>query len=95
MAESKGTTDKTAGGSEAKPVEGPAPGVMSPGASSDPAFKDDPAQGLDPTKVVGTFAEQPDPNDERGAPLPNVPEGVKEAPADDEPNAPAIGDGSQ
>lgn len=29
---------------------------------------------IDPTKVVGTYAEQPDPNAARPAPQPNVPE---------------------
>lgn len=70
---------------------GPVEGVMSPHASSDAAFKDDPGQDLDPTKVVGTWAEQPDPNADRPAPQPVVPPGVNKAPADDEPGAPAIG----
>lgn len=67
---------------------------MNPHASQDPAI-DDGNENIDPTKVVGTYAMQPDPNDERPAPLPNVPEGVHKAPKDDEPGAPAIGDGSQ
>jgi hypothetical protein len=61
-----------------------------PAQSQDPALPDTYGD-LDPTKVVGTYAEQPDPNDERPAPLPNVPEGVKEAPADDADDAKAVG----
>lgn len=67
-----------------------------PSASQDPNITDRPEiLDLDPTKVVGTYAMQPDPNDDRPAPLPNVPAGAKEAPAADEPGTPAIGDGSQ
>lgn len=65
----------------------------SPAASQDPNLPDQP--DLDPTKVVGKYAMQPDPNDDRPAPQPNVPEGAKEAPADDEPGTPAIGPGVQ
>jgi len=49
---------------------------------------------IDPTKVVGTYAEQPDPNAKRPAPQPNIPEGVHKAPKDDEPGAGAIGTGA-
>lgn len=86
---------KAADKPDAKPDEqSPAELAANPHASTDPAFKDDPGQELDPTKVVGTYAMQPDPNAARPAPTPNVPPGVHEAPADDEPGAPAIGDGS-
>lgn len=48
-------------------------------------------QDLDPTKVVGKYAMQPDPNDDvPGPPPPNIPAGVKEAPADDVPGTPAV-----
>lgn len=71
------------------PDESGAP--LSPHASQDPNIPDDEYAELDPTKVVGTYAMQPDPNDERPAPQPVVPPGVNKAPADDEPGAPAIG----
>jgi hypothetical protein len=67
------------------------PAPVNPSASQDPNLPDGP--DLDPTKVVGTYAEQPDPNADRPAPGPNVPPGVNKAPKDDEPGAPAIGDG--
>jgi hypothetical protein len=70
-------------------------GIQNPFVSGDPNIDDDQYKDLDPTKVVGTYAEQPDPNDEKGAPLPNVPKGVKKAPADDDPDAGAIGEGKQ
>lgn len=66
-----------------------------PSASQDPNIPDGPEADLDPTKVVGTYAMQPDPNADRPAPLPNVPPGAKKAPADDKPGTPAIGDGKQ
>lgn len=69
-------------------------GVFNPHTSEDPAIADDAYAKLDPTKVVGTYAEQPDPNADRPAPQPNVPPGVKKAPADDEQGAPAIGEGA-
>jgi hypothetical protein len=68
-------------------------GISNPWASGDPAIDDDSVTGLDPTKVVGTYAEQPDPNADRPAPLPNVPKGVNKAPKDDAPDAGAIGEG--
>jgi hypothetical protein len=64
--------------------------AANPHASQDPNIPDGPEAELDPTKVVGTYAMQPDPNDERPAPLPNIHPGVHEAPADDEPGTPAI-----
>jgi hypothetical protein len=66
-------------------------GVTNPYDSGDPNVPDE-YKDLDPTKVVGTYAEQPDPNDERPAPLPNVPKGVKKAPSDDADDAGAIGE---
>lgn len=69
-------------------------GLFNPHASDDPAIADDPYANLDPTKVIGTYAEQPDPNADRPAPLPNIPAGVKKAPADDAPGAGAIGEGA-
>jgi hypothetical protein len=74
-------------------AESPAP--TNPHASQDPNIPDGPEADLDPTKVVGTYAMQPDPNDDRPAPQPNIPKGVREAPADDEPGAGAIGEGKQ
>jgi len=71
----------------------PAEGVANPWASADPSHQDDRLEGLDPTKVVGDWAEQPDPNTERPAPGPNVPKGVKKAPADDAPDAASVGEG--
>jgi hypothetical protein len=71
------------------PQESPAP--TNPHESQDPALPDGP--DLDPTKVVGTYAMQPDPNADKPAPQPNVPPGAKKAPADDKPGTPAIGDG--
>jgi hypothetical protein len=68
-------------------------GISNPYASEDPALKDDALENLDPTKVVGNYAEQPDPNSKRPAPLPNIPEGVNKAPKDDADDAGAIGDG--
>lgn len=65
--------------------------AQNPHASQDPAIPDGPEAELDPTKVVGTHAMQPDPNADRPAPQPVVPPGVHKAPADDEPGAPAIG----
>lgn len=67
--------------------------VVNPHASADPNIPDGPEAELDPTKVVGTYAMQPDPNADRPAPLPNVPPGAQKAPADDKPGTPAIGDG--
>lgn len=67
---------------------------LNPHVSQDPNLPDE-YQELDPEKVVGTYAMQPDPNDERPAPQPNVPEGVNKAPADDEPDAKAIGSGEE
>lgn len=64
--------------------------AANPFASQDPNIPDDKYAELDPTKVVGTYAMQPDPNDDRPAPLPNIHPGVNEAPADDEPGTPAI-----
>lgn len=65
--------------------------VMNPHATEDALLADtDPYADLDPTKVVGTYAEQPDPNDERPAPQPNIHPGVNKAPAADEPGTPAI-----
>jgi hypothetical protein len=61
------------------------PAPVNPSASQDPNLPDGP--DLDPTKVVGTYAEQPDPNADKPAPLPNVPPGVNKAPKDDEPGA--------
>lgn len=66
-------------------------GGANPHASQDPNIPDGPEADLDPAKVVGTYAMQPDPNADRPAPTPVVPPGVNEAPADDEPGAPAIG----
>ena len=66
---------------------------VNPHASQDPNLPDGP--DLDPTKVVGDYAEQPDPNSSKPAPLPNVPKGVKKAPADDAPDAGAIGEGKK
>ncbi len=68
-------------------------GITNPFASGDPNHEDEKLEQLDPTKVVGDYAEQPDPNSDRPAPLPNVPEGVNKAPKDDKPDAGAIGDG--
>jgi hypothetical protein len=68
-------------------------GIQNPWASGDPAIDDDSVKNLDPTKVVGDYAEQPDPNSKKGAPLPNIPEGVNKAPKDDAKDAGAIGDG--
>jgi hypothetical protein len=65
--------------------------AANPHASQDPNIPDGPEADLDPAKVVGTYAMQPDPNADRPAPTPVVPPGVKKAPADDEPGAPAIG----
>jgi hypothetical protein len=62
-----------------------------PSQSQDPNLPDGP--DLDPTKVVGRYAMQPDPNDEKGAPQPNVPPGAQKAPKDDKPGTPAVGDG--
>lgn len=85
--------DRTADSPSADAPSGAEQGIMNPHQTTDPNHPD--LYGdLDPTKVVGTYAMQPDPNDERPAPLPNVPPGVNVAPADDEPGAPAIGDGS-
>ena len=70
-------------------------GVHNPFVSDDPNIDDDNLKNLDPTKVVGDYAEQPDPNSDKPAPLPNVPEGVHKAPKDDEPGAGAIGAGDQ
>ena len=60
-------------------------GIQNPHISGDPNIDDDNYADLDPTKVVGTYAMQPDPNKDRPAPLPNIPKGVNQAPADDEP----------
>jgi hypothetical protein len=69
-------------------------GVQNPWASGDPAHQSDKLDALDPTKVVGTYAEQPDPNDDvPGPPPPNVPKGVNKAPKDDDEGAGAIGEG--
>lgn len=68
--------------------------TTNPHASQDPNIPDGPEAELDPTKVVGTYAMQPDPNADKPAPLPNVPPGVNKAPKDDEAGAPAIGDGN-
>ena len=69
-------------------------GVQNPYVSGDPNIDDDKYKDLDPQKVVGTYAEQPDPNDDvPGPPTPNVPKGVNKAPKDDEPGAGAIGAG--
>jgi hypothetical protein len=68
-------------------------GVPNPHVSADPSIDDEKYADLDPTKVVGRYAMQPDPNDDRPAPRPNVPEGVNEAPKDDDPDAGGIGDG--
>jgi len=69
-------------------------GIRNPHLSEDPNIDDERYRHLDPTKVIGTWAEQPDPNADRGAPLPNIPEGVKKAPADDaEPKSDAPGAG--
>lgn len=78
------------------PAESPASASpTNPHQTLDPTLAEtDPYADLDPTKVVGTYAMQPDPNDDRPAPLPNLHPGMKEAPADDEPGTPAIGDGS-
>jgi HK97 family phage major capsid protein len=70
-------------------------GIQNPYVSGDPNIDDEKLKNLDPTKVVGDYAEQPDPNSDKPAPLPNVPEGVNKAPKDDKPGAGAIGDGSQ
>ena len=70
-------------------------GVQNPHVSGDPQIDDDKYADLDPTKVVGDYAMQPDPNSDRPAPLPNVPEGVNKAPKDDKPDAGAIGAGDQ
>lgn len=64
--------------------------VHSPYGSADPAFAEENAD-LDPTQVVGRYAMQPDPNDDRPAPQPVVVEGMKEAPADDDEGTPAPG----
>jgi hypothetical protein len=69
-------------------------GIQNPWASGDPALDDDKLKDLDPTKVVGTYAEQPDPNADKPAPLPNIAKGVNKAPKADEPGAKAIGDGT-
>lgn len=90
MADEKTPSKATAADKSASaPDESGAP--LSPHASQDPNIPDGPEAELDPTKVVGTYAMQPDPNDERPAPQPVVPPGVKLAPEDDEPGAPAIG----
>jgi hypothetical protein len=68
-------------------------GIQNPFVSGDPAIDDGKLEQLDPTKVVGDYAEQPDPNSDKPAPLPNIPEGVNKAPKDDKPDAGAIGDG--
>ena len=68
-------------------------GIQNPWVSGDPNIDDETVEGLDPTKVVGDYAEQPDPNSGKSAPLPNVPKGVNKAPKDDEPDAGAIGEG--
>jgi hypothetical protein len=70
-------------------------GIQNPYVSGDPNIDDENLKNLDPAKVVGDYAEQPDPNSDKPAPLPNVPEGVNKAPKDDKPGAGAIGDGSQ
>lgn len=70
-------------------------GIPNPFTSGDPAIDDGKLEQLDPTKVVGDYAEQPDPNSDKPAPLPNVPEGVNKAPKADEPGAGAIGKGDQ
>jgi hypothetical protein len=70
-------------------------GITNPFVSGDPDIDDKKLQELDPTKVVGDYAEQPDPNSDRPAPLPNVPEGVHKAPKADEPGAGAIGKGDK
>jgi hypothetical protein len=70
-------------------------GISNPFTSGDPNIDDGKLAELDPTKVVGDYAEQPDPNSDRPAPLPNVPEGVNKAPKADDKDAGAIGDGSQ
>jgi hypothetical protein len=86
--------DSKSQGAPAKADSGePAHAEHNPYKSEDPNVPDGPEAELDPTKVVGDYAMQPDPNTERPAPLPNVPKGVKPAPADDEPDAGAIGDG--
>lgn len=71
-------------------------GVQNPWVSGDPDIDDDKVKDLDPTKVVGTYAEQPDPNDDvPGPPAPNVPKGVNKAPKDDDQGAEAIGEGKK
>jgi hypothetical protein len=86
--QSKPTTPSKAG----ETASDPNAEIMNPHATEDDLLAPtDPYADLDPTKVVGTYAMQPDPNDERPAPQPVVPPGVKLAPEDDEPGAPAIG----
>jgi hypothetical protein len=70
-------------------------GLQNPWTSGDPDIDDKKLQQLDPTKVVGDYAEQPDPNSDRPAPLPNVPEGVNKAPKADDEGAGAIGKGDK
>ena len=90
----KDTSTTKTESTDAPPVEEAAAAAANPHASQDPAI-DDKYDELDPTKVVGTYAMQPDPNDERPAPLPNIPPGTKEAPADDEPGTPAVNKGGE
>jgi hypothetical protein len=68
-------------------------GIQNPWASGDPNIDDKNVEQLDPTKVVGTYAEQPDPNADKPAPQPNVPKGVNKAPKADDADAKAIGEG--
>jgi hypothetical protein len=90
---------------ESKPASSPSPSrsTSSSSSSETPSEKlgiqnpwvsdadvDERYKDLDPTKVVGRYAEQPDPNDDIGPPLPNIHEGVNEAPADDDEDTPAV-----
>ncbi len=68
-------------------------GIPNPYVSGDPDIDDDRLKDLDPTKVIGDYAEQPDPNSDRPAPLPNVPKGVNKAPKADDKDAESIGEG--
>jgi hypothetical protein len=68
-------------------------GIQNPWVSGDPKIDDEALENLDPTKVVGDYAEQPDPNSKKPAPLPNIPKGVNKAPKADADDAGAIGDG--
>ena len=80
MADSKSDSPK------AKPAAEKFPN--NPHGNNDPNI-DDGYENLDPTKVIGTYAEQPDPNADRPAPQPVVPPGVHKAPKADDEGAPA------